>query len=379
MPETRLILHVKGTQAETAELPKQAVQAAISKGEITHSQLIWSPANNAWKQVREWPELLPTESLILHVKGTEAETAELPKQAIRAAISKGEITHSQLIWSPANNAWKQVREWPDLLPSQKLAPSPSRVAPVPVHRVVDGIIPESPNGPVARAVSASAGTPRVRVAAASAGAPRVRVAAASTGTSTVQATAPAPVPSNGSFEVKEHGSSHPLKWVCIVLGILILLALGGNYLLVDRPLVSSLGQTSYSNVTVYAHFGAFIQPNVMVIHIPASSKITPENLIDFLVALAHSTPQNAITRDLYERVALTSGWTAQYSFSGGIWKELGDMQQESEAQRKDFLMGQLEDGNGQPSVTGSTLNEAAQQARRDQAWLAFVAHFTAKL
>lgn len=149
--------------------------------------------------------------------------------------------------------------------------------------------------------------------------------------------------------------------------------------MVDRPLVSSLGQTSYSNVTVYAHFGAFIQPNVMVIHIPASSKITPENLIDFLVALAHSTPQNAITRDLYERVALTSGWTAQYSFSGGIWKELGDMQQESEAQRKDFLMGQLEDGNGQPSVTGSTLNEAAQQARRDQAWLAFVAHFTAKL
>ena len=341
MPDTRLILHVKGTQSETAELPKDVVRTAISEGKLTHSQLIWSPVNNAWKQVRELPELLPSEHLILHVKGTEAETKELPKKAIRAAISQGEITHSQLIWSAADNAWKQVRELPDLLPSQKLAPAPapSRPAPASVPKAVKAVVPESSAGPTARVVgspsvaavptatpqprvaSASA-TPRVavasgetpkpaatsgstpRVAVASAGAPRVAVAA----TPSVQTVAS--TSATGSMVVKEDEGSHPLKWVCIGLGILILLVLGINYLLVDQPLVSNLGQTPYSNVTVYAHFGAFMQPNVMVIHVPPSSKITPDNLTDFFVALAHSTPENPVTRDLFERVALTSGWTA---------------------------------------------------------------------
>src|SRR5277367_3581287 len=141
MPDTLLILHVKGTQAETAQLPKHMVRTAVSEGKLTHSQLIWSTADNAWKQVRELPDLLPGERLILHVKGTQAETTELPKHAVRAAISGGQITHSQLIWSTADNAWKQVRELPDLLPSQKLAPAPSRAASVPVSKAVDAIIP----------------------------------------------------------------------------------------------------------------------------------------------------------------------------------------------------------------------------------------------
>jgi hypothetical protein len=357
---------------------------------------------------------MPNTRLILHVKGTQAETAELPKEVVRAAISQGQLTHSQLIWSPAANAWKQVRELPDLLPSQKLAPSPSREAAVPVPKAVDGVIPESPTGPVARAAAAaagpprvrvasasagtpqvrvaaasagpprvrvasvSAGTPQVRVAAASAGTPQVRVAAASAGTPTVRAAAQASVPSTGGFVVNENDGSHPLKWICIGLGILILLVLGGNYLLVDRPLVSNLGQTSYSNVRVYAHLGAFMQPNVMVIHIPASSSITPDNLTDFLVALARSTPQNPITRDLFTRVALTSGWTAQYSFSGYSWKELGDMAQEGKAQQKEALLVRLVDASGQPLMPESTLNEAAQQAARDKVWATFVAHFAAK-
>jgi len=413
MADTLLILHVKGTQAETAELPKHIVRAAVSEGKLTHSQLIWSTVDNSWKQVRELPDLLPSERLILHVKGTQAETTELPKRAVRAAISKGEITHSQLIWSTADNAWKQVRELPDLLPSQKLAPAPSRAAAaVPVPKAVDAIIPESLTGPVARAAAASAGPPRVRVAAAAAEPPRVRVAAAAAepprvrvaaaaaepprvrvaaaaaepprvrvaaaNTPTVRAADPVSVRSPRNFAVKEDEASHPLKWVCIGLGILILLGLGGNYLLVDQPLVSNLGRTSYSNVTVHAHFGAFMQPNVMVIHIPASSTITPDNLTDFLVALAHSTPQSPITRDLYERVALTSGWTAQYSFSGGSWKELGDMRDQDKVQRKEFLLDQMGNASGQPLMPESTLNEAAQQAGRDKVWAAFVAHFTAK-
>jgi hypothetical protein len=197
--------------------------------------------------------------------------------------------------------------------------------------------------------------------------PKVRVAAT-----------PVAVRSTGDFEVKEDDDgAHPLKWLCIGLGVLILLVVGGNYLLVDQPLVSNLGQTSYSNVTVYAHLGAFMQPNVMVIHIPASTAITSDKLTDFLVALAHSTPQSPISRDTFARVALTSGWTAQYSFSGYSWKQLGDMQQDGEDQRKEFLMEQLCDASGQSLMPESTLNEEARQAKRDAVWEAFVAHFTA--
>ena len=390
MPDTRLILHVKGTEAETAELPKEAVRAAISEGKISQSQLIWSPTANAWKQVREFPDLLSSERLILHVKGTETETTELPKQAVRAAISEGKITHSQLIWSPAANAWKQVRELPDLLPSQKLAPSPFRVATVPIPKVADASIPESPTGPVARAaaaasmpqvrvVTASAPTPQARVAATPAPTPQVRVAAASAETPTARAAAPVTVRTAKDLKVKEEDDgAHPLKWLCIGLGALIVLVLGANTFLVDLPLASKLAQTPYSNVTAYAHFGAFMQPNVVVIHIPVSSKITSDNLADFIVALAHSTPQSPISRDLYERVALTSGWTAQYSFSGGSWKQVGDLGQEDEAQRKEFLLAQMDDASGEPVVPESTLNEAEKKARRDQAWAAFVAQFTAK-
>jgi len=204
------------------------------------------------------------------------------------------------------------------------------------------------------------------------------VAAVAAETPTVRAATPIFVRSTGDFVVKEDTDSHPLKWVCIGLGILILLVLGGNYFLVDRPLVSNWSETSYSNVPVYAHFGAFMQPHVIVIHIPASSTITPGHLTDFLVALALSTPQDPITHNFFERVALTSGWTAQYSFSGDSWEQLGDMRHESEAQREEFLMAQMEDASGQPLMPESTLNKKAKHAKRDQVWNAFVAQFTAK-
>ncbi len=390
MPDTRLILHVKGTEAQTAELPKEVVRAAISKGEITNSQLIWSSVDNSWKQVREWPDLLPVEQFILHVKGTESETTQLPKKAIRTALSKGELSHSQLIWSSADNSWKQVRELPELLPSQKLAPAP-RVASVPraepIHASgnAEAIIPESPTGPVDRA-TASAGTPHVRVA--SEGIPHVRVAVTPAGMPQARVASPETpavrtAPSvhaepTENLTVKEEDDFHPVKWVCIVLGIVILLVVGGNYLLVDQPLVSRMSQTRYADVPVYAHLGAFMQPNVIVIHIPPSAKITPDNITDFLVNLAHSTPQNPVSRDIYDRIALTSGWTAQYSFSGGTWQQLGDLGQDDESQRKAFLMAQMADASGRPLTPESTLNEATQQARSDKVWADFVAHFTAK-
>ena len=75
------------------------------------------------------------------------------------------------------------------------------------------------------------------------------------------------------------------------------------------------------------------------------------------------------------RVALTSGWTAQYSFAGYSWKELGD---ESAAPTEEDFMERLGDGSGQALLPESTLSEQAQQARREQVWAAFVANFSAQ-
>lgn len=433
-PGETMILHVKGTESETRELPKPAIRAAISRGEISQSQLIWSPLDSAWKPIGAMPDLQPGESLVLHVKGTESQTTELPKKAIRTAISKGQITHSQLIWSAAENRWKQVREMPELLPSQKLAPAPVRRQPT------EPAVPEQTAPPVGLVIPpkpkprpAVVGPPRVKIAVPAESAPAGRVPtvnlpliktgaegsgvvpkvkAAHTGEpvpvprAATPAAGSAPVPAprpavavprtaaapmaapisaampagglNASHVVKEKdgGGSHPLKWICIGLGAFILLIVAANYFVVDQRLEGALAQTTYANIPVYAHYGAFIQPNVIVIHIPATDKLTPDTVVPFLVALAHSTPDNMLTNDLFQRVALTSGWTAQYSFSGYSWKELGDMKSASDAERKEFIMAQISDASGQPLTPESTLSQPMQDTQRERAWKEFIGHFT---
>lgn len=306
---------------------------------------------------------MPDTMLILHVKGTEQETTTLPKKEVRTAISQGRLTHSQLIWSPEENTWKQVRELPHLLPSQKLAPAPVRAS---------GNLPR---------VTASQPVPRVAGQAA-VGAPRVAVkptVAQPVARAAVQATPKAVMatrPSGKSLKVEEAGGgSHPLKWFSIVLGVLIVAVIGGNYLLVNAPLSSALGKTAYSGVTVYAHLGAYIQPNVVVIHIPPSSKVTSANLTEFLAAVAHSTPDRPMSDNQFDRVALTPGWTARYTLSGYAWKQLGEMGKEDEAQRKEFLLDQLGSAVGEPLIAPSPKEEVLQ-AEREKAWQDFQAAFT---
>ena len=78
-------------------------------------------------------------------------------------------------------------------------------------------------------------------------------------------------------------------------------------------------------------------------------------------------------------MALTSGWEGQYSFSGYAWKQLGDMAQDDEAQRKEFILDQLGNAGGAPlAATTTTLSETAQQAQRDKVWESFVAQFAKK-
>jgi hypothetical protein len=359
MPDTRLILHVKGTESEYAELSRQEVRDGLAKGEIPMSQLIWSPAENTWKEAQEFPGLLPEQPLILHVKGTESETKQLPKEVVRTGISKGDITHSQLIWNPAESTWKQVREMPHLLPSQKLAPA------IPVSsRQAKAIAPKATA--VAVAVARTPSLAEATVATPKTGnIPKMRARAAE----------PVLVRSTGELEVKHASEFHPVKWVCIALGIFILVVIGGNYFFVNQPMAERLSKTRYARVPVYVHLGAFLQPNVLVIHIRSNRIITPENLGDFLVTLAANTGRNPMNSHLFERVALTSGWTAQYSFSGADWKQLGTMAQAGDDAQQGFLMSQMDNASGQVLLPESTLNPALQAAKRDEVWSNFLAHF----
>lgn len=309
---------------------------------------------------------MPDTQLILHVKGTEQETTTLPRQVVRAAISQGQITHSQLIWSPPDNAWKQVRELPHLLPSQKLAPAPApRVGTVPLPKPV--VASQTPSGNVPR-IAGKAGTPTPKVKAVAA--PSAARAAAPVAQRAVL------VRSTGELKVEDEEVFHPLKWLCIGLAIIIVAALSVNYLFVDRPLVSNLGETPYAPVAVYAHLGAFMQPNVLVIHIPPSSTLKDDNLMDFLVALAHSTPSAPLSGNVFERVVITPGYTGRYSFSGYAWKQLGDMTKEDDAQRKESLLADMGNASGEPVMSGnSNLSDEAQRAARDKLWADFAAQF----
>jgi hypothetical protein len=295
---------------------------------------------------------MPDTTLIVHVTGTE-ETRELPKQVVRAAIAQGQLSRSQLIWSPIHNAWKQVRELPHLLPSQQLAPAPTPAAkaPVPVPVVAASAKPMSA---VARA------TPAVATVKAKAmpvqGKPLVQV-------------------TRDTKVVEDHHEGFsPLKWICIGLGLVIAGALGANYVYIDKPLTDKLSETHYANVTVYAHLGAFVQPGALVIHIPNSPAVTNANLVDFLIVLAHNTTQPA---NLFKRISLTTGVTSHYTMSGFAWKELGDMSQDDEAQKEDFLLAQLTGSDGQLIYDpAQTMNDASRQYLRDKAWKTFVDYFT---
>jgi len=295
---------------------------------------------------------MPDNDLILHVKGTEDETTTLPKQVVRAAIAEGKLSRSQLIWSVPHNAWKQVRELPHLWPSQKLAPAPT-------PRVATGTLPR---------VVATGALPRVVADPPQTTASQPKMAA-----SPVQPRAVTSAQAE-DYQVAEKPHFNLFKWLCIVLGTFIVGTFGLNYLLVDRPISSALGQTPYSHVTIFAHLGGFMQRDALEIHILGSGSLNESNLNDFLVALAHATPQTTHT---YQRISLSSGLQGQYTISGLVWKDFGDMEQASATERKEFLLDQLDDSSGHSLLNlNSTMTSQEQEAAREKVWAALVDYFT---
>jgi hypothetical protein len=296
--------------------------------------------------------MTPEEILYVHVTGTD-QTTSLSREAVRSGIAEGRIRHSQLIWSPADNAWKPARELPGLLPSQPSPDAPRPVAP-----------------------SVAAPKPRVTVTAPKVAVKAVapRAAVATTPRVAVSAAARAGARTGRSVVVETDDDSHLLRWLCIIPGLLILALVALNYFLVDQPLVGAMRQTAFPGVTIYAHLGAFVQPGALVIHVPANSAITHASLPDFLVALAHSTPATPLG-GTFDRVGLTTGMTSEYTFSGTAWKQLGDMDGESAERRKGYILEEADNSGGVSIVPAPVKVGGKYIDQRENAWNRFVGYF----
>jgi hypothetical protein len=297
--------------------------------------------------------------LILHVEGEK--TAAIPKRIVRAGIAQGQIKYSQLVWSPIHTAWKQIRELPHLWPSQKIAPPPP-ARPNPPMAV--SVAPRVAAGPILapRAVPSVkvSAPPKVPVLAGeSVGAvPRARVSPSFAAPAT-------PVVARGNDT-----AGRIAKWLSFGVGGLLLLAVGVNAVLIDRPLAGNLQISTFKNVPVFAHLGAFIQPADLVIHVPKSAAINRDNLAQFLSTLAHCTPPRPFTQEPFDRVSIGSGWAGRFSFPGAAWTDLGKLT-DSPYEQQDFILSEVDDASGQPLAPAGVTSEV-----RDQAWAALLREFT---
>ena len=270
-------------------------------------------------------------TVIIAVPGGQ-ETQELSLELAKAAFARGEIEPTRWAWCRTNQNWKPISE----LPEFQFEPNPVPVAqPAPVARVT----------PVAAAVPVVQARPIVQ---------------------TVQR-----VKSGKELVVKEEPSFSFFKFFVMALGLAVVGVVGANYVLVSQPLSSNLLKTNFATTPVYAHLGAFFQPDTVIIHLRPSSNVNSKNLANFLTNLAQSTPTQPINQQPFSTVGLTSAWTSQFLMAGADWKTLGGMANATDDQQKDFILTHIRYPNGQPLVNPSHNVDPDSQAvtdRRNTGW-----------
>jgi hypothetical protein len=283
-------------------------------------------------------------TLFLAVPGTQ-ETRELPLEAVIQGVASGEIHLDNLAWSPQRKEWVPLSRFPEFAP--------------PVPTVARAVVPGEPVQVVPRTVDA----------------PKVVVAAAAT-----------PVIAKGkkgrhaatfySKPLEEPNEFPVFKVLALVLGAIIAMLVTVNYYLVDKPFRISLAQTSFASVQAHAHLGAFVQPNVLLIHVLPSRDINADNFCDLLTALSQMAPHQAIQGFPFNTISLTSQWRGQYLATSDDWKGFATMSGFTPEEKKRYVLSHLKSISGAPLVVPHpNETEAQQQAERDQAWKDVVSHF----
>jgi len=264
-----------------------------------------------------------TPTLILAIPGTQ-ETQERSRTSVIKAIHRGEVKQDQWVWSPTHNDWKQVAEIPELQVKPKVVKMSMPVA-------------ATPNAPRAGQQMA-------------------------------------PTRFSQPMEIKHEFPF--FKVFVVILFLAVAGVIGTNYVMVDQPLATKLASTSFASARAYAHLGAFVEPNALVIHLLPTKEVTADNFADYLTALAVSTPSQPFKQEAFGVVGLTAAWQSQYVFSGADWQKLGQMANASGEARQAFVLDHMESANGAPLVTNrQTDDDATVAAHRASAWQALVANF----
>jgi hypothetical protein len=181
-----------------------------------------------------------------------------------------------------------------------------------------------------------------------------------------------------SLVVKERGFDMT-RFVIMVMFVIFTGLAAINYLLVDKPFRANFNQTPFASVPVYEHFGGFVQPNALMVHILPSKAVNSDNFIDLVSALIKSTPLQPINHTTFPIIGLTSGWQSQYLITGADWEELAGMSSTSAHDREDMLICHLRYANGDPVIANrENLSPAQFSLAREKAWKDLLANFLPK-
>ena len=176
-------------------------------------------------------------------------------------------------------------------------------------------------------------------------------------------------PSRTYVPVEEESEFSFFKLFVILLALAVIGIAGANYFLLDQPLRTNLGETSFATVPVHAHLGAFLQTNTLAIHLLPTQNVQENTLADFLVNLAKSTPDEPFNQQPFKTIGLTSAWTSQYIISGADWQSLGQMDKSTADEKKSFILDHLLYPGGQHLVKAkSDVDPDALVQLQDKAW-----------
>jgi len=299
----------------------------------------------------------PPSTLIIAIPGTQ-ETKEMSRQDVLDAIGRGEILPDNWVWSPADNDWKMVSDIPELQPAPAPAPTPS---------FMNGAVPTaamSAHFPPSAGKTPAAAQPAAAVVRQPVVQPKVEGRTPALTETQLLARTQYSQP----MEVKHE---FPIfKVLFFISFVLATSVLGANYFLVDEPFVANLGTTSFGTVKAYAHLGAFSQPGALVIHVPPTDKLNSDNLADFLVALAKSTPLQPFNQQAFNGIGITSAWQSQFLMNGIDWQKLAEMSSATTEEKKKFEIEHLAQIDGTLLIDPRKNNSVEAQ---NKAWQTFVA------
>ena len=271
-----------------------------------------------------------SQTYTLAIPGSD-QLRELSQETLLEEMAQGKISEDFWIWSPRDNDWKQISEFPNLRPAHR------RPTARPIQ-AIRAVAPEESSRPVARKKVV-----------------------------------------RRKFDDDRPDGFPYIKFLVGLLTVALAVVVALNYLWIDKPLNASIARTPYLLVPVHAHLGSFVQPTAIVLHILPTQELNKDNFADFLQKLAHGTPAPPFQARFYEVVTLTPAWFSEFAMPGDDWSKLAHMDGAKPEAIRNFVTLHLCNLAGQPLVGRlSNLDPAQLTAAKDKVWNELTGKFLSK-